>query len=230
MELSWHALIVAGGTGTRFNGISPKQFALLKEREILLWSVETFLGVPGLRSLTIVSHPDWIQQTRDLIKKITHKVTVPVKMVAGGERRQDSCVNGLTALPGTGSDLVLIHDAARPLVDRDLIMRIVTTTSATGAAVPVIAPLDSLAYSSNNIITAYLDRSTVSCIQTPQGFHLDKIRAAHDEMRQKPSVPFTDDGSVMVAAGYPVVCVQGSPKNIKITTKEDLFRAEQFVS
>lgn len=224
-----HAIIVSGGTGARFGNRIPKQFHRLGNRPVLLWSVETFLGMDGFASMVVVSHPDWMERTGDSLKSCKDR-KCGIHVAAGGSRRQDSCLNGLNALEAEDGDLVLIHDAARPLVTSELIGRVIRAAATVGAAVPVIASPDSLANQSDGIITSYIDRSAVVCIQTPQGFQLGKIRAAHIHAHATGSPESTDDGSMVLAAGFPVACVPGDPRNIKITSLDDLKTAESLLA
>ncbi|MBN1295472.1 2-C-methyl-D-erythritol 4-phosphate cytidylyltransferase, partial [bacterium] len=108
MLKQWYAVIVAGGTGSRFGGSRPKQFYLLESRPVLQWSIDAFFQCPSLTRLVVVSHPDWIEETGRIIRKQTFSDRIT--LVPGGSYRQDSCRNGLRSLPDEPDAPVLIHD------------------------------------------------------------------------------------------------------------------------
>jgi len=226
--IPWHAVIVAGGSGNRFGKDIPKQFALLGDRPILLWPVTTFLSVPNILSMTIVCHKNWIGKTEKLIAPFETK-HIPVQVVEGGKHRQNSCYNGIRAVPGQDSEIVLIHDAARPLVSKKLIENVITATNTIGAAIPAQNVKDSLVSVSDCILQDYLDRSSVKIVQTPQGFLLIHIRNAHKEATTAGVINSPDDACLMQRSGYPIAVVDGHDTNLKITTIEDLAIAEELL-
>ncbi|MGB3976683.1 MAG: 2-C-methyl-D-erythritol 4-phosphate cytidylyltransferase [bacterium] len=218
---AFHAVIVAGGTGNRFGSEKPKQFINLNNKPILKWSIDAFAAFDSLNTLVIVSHPDWIDLTHSIAKltPIFHKI----KIVPGGEYRQDSCRMGLDALEGPDQIPVLIHDAARPWVSHNLITTILKTLAGgCTAVIPTIACTDSLIIHHNNIVIDYPDRKTIAHVQTPQGFILSAIRDAHHAALHRGIHTYTDDGVVAMEAGYTVAVIPGEPDNKKITRTEDL--------
>lgn len=218
---SFCCVIVAGGSGSRFGGALPKQFAVLKGRPVLRWSVDAFAGCPELTELVIVSHPDWMDETARTVE--SSPAFPRIRIVPGGTYRQDSCRIGLQALQCDAGQPVLIHDAARPWVSEKLIRLVLSALQAGCAAViPVLPVRDSLVIIRNNLAIDYADRSTLGHVQTPQGFILETIRAEHNRMGSENSRNYTDDASIMLAAGYPVSIVPGDPQNSKITVLADL--------
>lgn len=218
---SFCSVIVAGGSGSRFGGDLPKQFSMLDGRPVLRWSVDAFARCPELTDMVIVSHPDWMDETARTVE--SSPAFPRIRIVPGGTYRQDSCRIGLQALECDAGRPVLIHDAARPWVSERLIRLVLSALQAGCAAViPVLPVRDSLVVIRNNLAIDYADRSTLGHVQTPQGFVLETILAEHNRMFSENSRNFTDDASIMLAAGYPVSIVPGDPQNRKITVWADL--------
>jgi len=217
----WHSIIVAGGSGERFGIPKPKQFYPFQGKPILLWSVSAFLKIPNLASLIVVVHPDWLIESRKILRNLLRE-DFPIKIVPGGKYRQNSCRRGLEAVSGDPADIVLIHDAVRPRISPELIFKIIRTTHTVGAAIPIIGVKDSLVTVADGLVLDYPDRLSLSRVQTPQGFKLEIIREAHLKAVEDniPNAP--DDGFLVLHAGYPIATVIGEPFNFKITTQEDL--------
>ncbi len=216
-----HAVIVAGGVGNRFQQQLPKQFTDLNGQPVLLFSIQQFLELQGLRQLVIVSHPDWMEKSCEILDG-TAPGLVQCKVVAGGRFRQTSVYNGIKALHFQPRDIVFIHDAARPLVTPALIQRILNAATTVGAAVPVLPAVDSLVELENGLINRYLRRDSVSKVQTPQAFKAEIIQTAHALALQNGIENAPDDGFLVQHAGYPVAGVPGDPRNLKITRWEDM--------
>ena len=222
-----HAIIVAGGTGNRFGSLIPKQFLQLRGKPIIDWSIATFSQLTEINSLIVVSHPDWQKKTTEVLAPY-RKSFREIKVVEGGNSRQQSVYNGISAVNGNDHDVVLIHDSARPLISVECIKRVINATILTGAAIPATDISDSIVSIDSGIVIEYPDRENIKAVQTPQGFLLKKIITAH--LSAPPENKATDDGSLMLNTGYPVAVVKGETSNIKITTKEDLLRAEFFLN
>lgn len=215
------AVIVSGGTGRRFGSSKPKQFSSLADQTVLSCSVNAFCNFTGLQELIIVSHPDWLDETRKILKDTIR--TGQIKIVAGGEFRQDSSRLGLEAITSSDSIPVLIHDAVRPWISTELIHSILAAVlSGCCAVIPVLSTHDSMVMIRNGIVTEYIDRSEIGHVQTPQGFFLNVIRKEHRRAFASGKRHFTDDASLMLAGGYPVMAIPGDPLNKKITVPGDL--------
>jgi 2-C-methyl-D-erythritol 4-phosphate cytidylyltransferase/2-C-methyl-D-erythritol 2,4-cyclodiphosphate synthase len=166
----------------------------------------------------VVVHPDDL----DLYAGAVEGLDLPPP-VAGGGTRQDSVRRGLEALAAAPPDLVLIHDAARPLVSAALIGRVLAALADAPGALPAIPVADSLRRAAGGRIVGEVDRQGLVRAQTPQGFRFPEILAAH---RQAAGAGYTDDAAVAVAAGLAVALVDGEEGNFKVTTAADLARAE----
>ena len=216
------AVIVAAGTSERF-GAGLKQVALLIDRPVLAWSVER-LGA-AVDEVVVVAPPG---REDALAAALAGPWSGQVdRIVPGGETRQASVRAGLEAL-GDDVDVVLVHDAARPCLGADLVGRMLDAARRGGAAVPVVAVRDTLVREHEGRVDAVLDRQGVCAVQTPQAFALDVIRRAHRRAAAR-GLEASDDGTLVLAMGTPVVAVRGEPDNIKITWPSDLVLAEAIL-
>lgn len=209
------AIIVAAGRGTRAGGGEPKQWRSLAGQSVLAHSVAAFAHLPRV---VVVLHPD------DMARGVA-EFGGRVTLVAGGANRSDSVRNALEALDGAGVTRVLIHDGARPLVDRALIDRVIAALDDVPAAAPAVPVTDALWRGAADRVTGTQDREGLFRAQTPQGFRFDAILAAH---RAHPEGA-ADDVEIARRAGLPVAIVAGSEDNLKITYAADFARAEQIL-
>ena len=213
-------IIVAAGEGERFG--APKQYAPLAGKPVLEWSLESFETHVQVAKIILVLNSDVRKdEYMERYTKVTHVVT-------GGERRQDSVIAGFNQVDPSETDYVLIHDGVRPLVSHALIGRIVDATKESGAAIPVISVEDTVKLVEGDTILETLDRSKVRRVQTPQGFSYQVLETALNRARDD-SFYGTDEASLVERIGKKVTVVPGDPKNIKITTPEDIKIAEAFL-
>ncbi len=218
------ALIVAAGSGERFGGERPKQYLSLAGRPLLRHAVEAFLGHPAVAAVQVVYQP----AHRPLYDEATAGLDLP-EPVPGGATRQESGRLGLERLacwPGGPPTTVLIHDAARPLVDAGTISRVLAALERAPAALAAVPVFDTLKRGEGGHIAGTVDRTGLWQAQTPQGFHFQTILDAH---RRLAGAALTDDAAVAEQAGLSVALVPGSPDNIKVTTPDDLDRAHRLL-
>lgn len=214
-------IIAAGGRSTRFGGNLPKQLLRLGGQTILERSVDAFRRVPSVREI-IVAVPAWVAEEPPPGLLDAARAVV---LVQGGDRRQDSVANAAALLPDV-ADVVVVHDAARPLVTSDLIERTVAAAARHGAAIAAVHARDTVKRAgADGMITATLPRDEIYLAQTPQAFRLDVLRAA-----LAIGGDATDEAALAERAGYPVRVVEGDPGNFKITTREDLEMAERLIA
>jgi 2-C-methyl-D-erythritol 4-phosphate cytidylyltransferase/2-C-methyl-D-erythritol 2,4-cyclodiphosphate synthase len=210
------AIIAAAGRGERFGGAGLKQLVAVAGRSILERSVDAFLTHPSV-SEVIVALP---QELVDAPPACLRAASKPLKIVAGGVRRQDSVSNAFRAAPSR-TDVVVIHDAARPFVSADLIGRTIAAAAETGAALAALPATDTVKRVHSHIVVETLARESVFLAQTPQAFRsavlADALAYAGDA---------TDEAALAERAGYTVRIVDGEASNIKITTVDDLSIAE----
>ncbi len=221
----WGAVIVAAGRGTRFG--RPKQLVELAGKPMLAWSIETFAAMPEIAEIVIATEREFAGHVEALVHGRVRHATV--RVVPGGDQRQDSVRCGLDAL-GDAVAAVLVHDGARPLVrvaDVRAGMRPVRPGTASLLATPIVDTVK--AADATGKVTRTLDRASLWAAQTPQFATARDLRRAHADALRRGDPPATDDAALLERAGLDVVLVEGSPDNFKVTLPGDLARAEMLM-
>lgn len=222
------AILLAGGSGQRFGADRPKQFVRIGERTVLEHSLAAFEQSPHIDAILIVSHPQHLDEVRELLPSSQHPKLLTV--VAGGAERQDSTLNALRALAQiTDSPLeqirILIHDAVRPAVSQTIIERVCTALHTHQAANLVVPVTDTLLEINDNGTTAAMpSRARFRRVQTPQGFHASTLQHAYDVALTDLNFQATDDCGVVFRylPEVEIALVEGEQRNIKLTYPEDL--------
>jgi 2-C-methyl-D-erythritol 4-phosphate cytidylyltransferase len=213
-----YAIILASGSGKRFNNDLPKQFANINNKTILEYSIEAFENNELIDGIILVIHPQYNDLTYKIIKNNGYKKVL--KVINGGEERKDSSYIGVNSVDETEAN-VLIHDCARPFVSQDIIKRCVEALKENSAVAVAIPTSDTIIKVHDNIIAEVPQRSSLMRIQTPQCFRLSLIKKAHELSKNDNN--FTDDcGLVLKYNLAQIHIVEGSVQNIKITTPEDI--------
>ena len=214
------AIIPAAGSGERFG--EEKQFKLLSGRPLFFHTLKLFLQSDYIDEIIVAVPNANVDSThRDVLSMSAGK---PVKVVAGGTRRQDSVKNGID-VSDLDSTLVCIHDAARPFVTEDLIQRSISACEFADGAVVGIPSKDTVKFSENGLVKETLDREKIWLAQTPQCFHKNKLLQAL-YYAETENLTGTDESALMEAMGFSIKLVEGNSNNFKITTKDDWIRAE----
>jgi len=213
-------VIVAAGRGDRMGTSVPKQLLDLGGRPLLQHSVRLFDRHPAVSELVVVLPSDRLTDAARLVGPTMRSCRV----VGGGARRQDSVVAGAGALSDR-VDVVLIHDAARPFADGQVIERVLAGVAARGAAVPAVSARDTVKQrdAASGCVSRTLSREDIWLAQTPQGFRRDVLAAAFAEGERGGEA--TDEAMLAERAGLPVAIVEGDARNVKITTPDDLAAA-----
>lgn len=211
------ALIVAAGRGTRSGSGVPKQWRPLADATSAHFAVEAFASHSRIDRLVMVVHPDDLAAGHVPARQ-------DVMIITGGATRSASVRAGLEALEKE-VDLVLIHDAARPCVSRAVIDGVITALGSAQAAAPAIAVVDALWTGQAGRVTGTANRDGLFRAQTPQGFHLGMILAAHRTFAEGAD----DDVAVARRAGVEIAITPGDEDNLKITTPDDFARAERIL-
>ena len=212
------ALIVAAGRAQRMHGKTPKQYMNLGGKSILRWALEPLANHPRLDGVRVVIHRD----DRELYDLAVQGLEL-MDPVEGGKNRQNSVMNGLESLTGTPPQIVLIHDAARPFIQLELVNRILAALETATAVVPALPVVDSLKKVEKGSVNKTVSRNNLWLAQTPQAFYFQDILAAH---RSSVGLDLTDDAAIAELAGVNVAIINGSEGNYKITTKNDFSRAQ----
>ena len=220
------ALVVAAGRGSRFGGELPKQYADLGGRPLLRHSLEAFTQNPGIDAVTAVIHPD----DRALYDRAAVGLALR-EPVAGGATRRDSVRRGLESLQSEAPKKVLIHDGARPLVSAAVIARVLAALEMAPGAIAALPVTDTLKRAEGGRIAGTQPRAGLWRAQTPQGFRYADILAAHrNAAGSAAGDELTDDAAAAERAGISVTLVEGGAENIKVTTADDLARAERWLA
>ncbi len=224
------AILPAAGLGTRMAGPQPKQFLALDGVPILIHSLRAFAAVPRVTSIIVaVRKPE--------MERVQAQVTESgfadrVQIVQGGDNRQESVAHALAAIHAQPEDIVLVHDAVRPLIDAATIDRTIDAVAEHGAAIVGLPAVDTIKQVERTahgaLVVSTIPREFIVQAQTPQGFRFGLIQSAFAEATADGFVG-TDEASVVERAGHPVAVVPGSQVNLKITQPGDLELAEFYL-
>jgi 2-C-methyl-D-erythritol 4-phosphate cytidylyltransferase len=235
-------IIPAAGLGTRMAPMPSakdkkphpsKQFTELAGTPILIHTLRKFAAVDKISEIWIALRENEIDAFRERLQKEAKDVLKKkVEFVVGGEHRQQSVEHALNAITATADDIVLVHDAVRPLVSAEIIHEVIDAARKYGAAIAGLPAVDTVKQvertSEGAIIKATIPRAAVVLAQTPQGFRYDVIKKAFDEATADGFMG-TDEASLAERSGHDVAVVMGSAKNIKITNPGDMELAEFYL-
>ena len=223
-------ILPAAGLGTRMAGPQPKQFLALDGVPILIHSLRAFASVQRVTAIYVAVRTTEIDRVEAQIAE--YGFANRVRVVAGGDTRQVSVSHALAALPAQPDDIVLIHDAVRPLIDAATIDRTIDAVAQSGAAIVGMPAIDTIKQVERTahgaLITSTIPREYVVLAQTPQGFRYSLLQRAFAEANADGFVG-TDEASLVERAGIPVAVVHGSQVNLKITQPGDLELAEFYL-
>jgi ribitol-5-phosphate 2-dehydrogenase (NADP+) / D-ribitol-5-phosphate cytidylyltransferase len=228
------AVVLGGGTGQRVGAALPKQLLRLGGRTLLEHCVAAFEQAPGVDEILVVMAGDYVPRVRDMLAGGGYRKVTGV--IAGGVARPDSTRVALTAIAGSVADPggcgVLLHDAARPLVDQRIIADCVAALAVHEAAGVAVPASDTMVITDNGVMHSMPRRETLWRCQTPQCFRLPVIARAHELAAADPSFTPTDDCGVVLRylPGVEVHIVPGSERNLKITYPQDLAVAEALLA
>jgi 2-C-methyl-D-erythritol 4-phosphate cytidylyltransferase len=238
-------IIPAAGLGTRMAPMPSaldaktkkphpsKQFTELAGTPILIHTLRKFAAVDAVSEIWIALRENEIEGFRERLRKEAKDVgKKKIELVAGGEHRQQSVEQALNAVSAAADDVVLVHDAVRPLVTAEIIDDVIAAAKKYGAAIAGLPAVDTVKQvertADGAIVKATIPRAGIVLAQTPQGFHYSVIKKAFDEASADGFLG-TDEASLAERSGHQVAVVMGSPQNIKITTPADMELAEFYV-
>jgi 2-C-methyl-D-erythritol 4-phosphate cytidylyltransferase len=229
-------IVPAAGLGTRMAGQSgarpgqtTKQFAEIAGKPILLHTLERFSETPLVSDIYVAVRENETDRVRDFLS--AQSLRPRIHVVIGGDNRQQSVANALAEVNADNGDVVLVHDAVRPFVERSIIENVIECAAKDGAAIAGVPAVDTIKQvertSGGAIISSTIPRERVVMAQTPQGFRFELLKRAVDDADRDGFVG-TDEASLVERLGHQVAVVMGSPRNIKITTPADLELAEFY--
>lgn len=219
------AILLLGGNGNRLKSELPKQFIKINDKEVFLYSYEIFLNHPDIDKIILVTLKEFIPFVKE---KVNLEKTI---VIEGGLTRQESVFNALKYLKDkiNDSDIIIIHDACRPLITTSIITSSINEIKDNDAVITSMEATNSLAIKDGDYVSYYIDRSKVVEIQTPQTFRYKDIYEAHlNAYINKKS--YTDDGSILENKFKKVKLIRGNSFNFKITTFEDLILFERIIN
>jgi 2-C-methyl-D-erythritol 4-phosphate cytidylyltransferase len=226
-------ILPAAGLGTRMakqperTGSSRKQFLQLEGSPILIHTIRKFVSCPSVSEIVVALRADDIEWVNEIVER--EHFSKPVRLVEGGDSRQESVRNALATL-SPDTDLVAVHDAVRPFVEPDLVEHVIAEAAQHGAAIVGIVPVDTVKQAHKNKVRATLPREHLILTQTPQVFKLDLLREAY-EKADEAGFHGTDESSLVERLEtVEVSIVMGSDRNIKITKPTDLELAKLFLA
>ena len=222
------ALVPAAGRGLRMGGLVPKQFLSIGGLPLIVHSLRTLQASSVIDAIVLaVPQADLAYCQSDIVD--AHRFTKVIKVVAGGQERQDSVRNALAVLDNQ-VEIVVVHDAVRPFLTERMLEEVVAAARATGAAIIALPMRDTVKYvGADHVIERTVDRRPLWLAQTPQAFRRDWLQEAH-RRAQIESVPATDDAYLLEWMGYSVKVVEGSGENIKVTRPEDMVIGEAILA
>lgn len=220
-----YAIIPAGGKGRRAGGKTPKQYLKLKSKEMIVYTLDIFQQCPLVAEIIIAADKTYF----DLLKRIKKKYsfTKLTKIIESGMERQDSVYNALKSLRADKDDLVIVHDAARPLLPPDVLSEAIKTAHKRGNALVCIKAKDTL-LKGKELVQHYIDRTDVLYVQTPQIFRYGDLMRAMKKAYEENYIG-TDESMLAFRAGIKINIVEGSAFNFKVTTKEDVVIIRKLV-
>lgn len=217
-------IIVAAGNGSRMQCKKNKILLNIGTKTVLEWTLENILKIENLAEIVLVVSKKDKEEISKCIEAMS--VELPIRIALGGKTRQESVFNGLCKVEC--QDIVLVHDAARPLADERLCNNVVKNVKDIGSTVPAVPVKDTIKVVKSNVVVNTPSRASLMAVQTPQGFDYKLLMDVHEQAK-KANYQGTDDASLVEWAGYPVSIVEGSYNNIKLTTCEDLQQIKSYL-
>ena len=216
--MSLFLIILAAGDSKRLNSATPKPFHEINNSTLLEHTLNSFAKFPEIKKKIVVYNKKHSKFIKPLLLKNTYKIL-------GGRNRQESTFRGLVKCKKMNCKKVLIHDSARPMPSKKLVSKIINALKKNDAVIPVTKIYDATKRVKNNLIFKNIERKTLRCSQTPQGFTFEKIYKKHNKYKNK---SFDDDSALFVNDNEKILTINGDKMNLKITTKDDLNIFKSF--
>lgn len=223
--MAYQVILPAAGQGKRMGAGKNKLLLEIDGMPILIYTLRVFESDEMCDGVILAVNEGEKDEIESLL--VQYGIKKAVRLVPGGSERQSSVYAGVKTLEND-TDIVLVHDAARPFVDHKHIYSLVKAAEQYGAAILAVPVKDTVKRADGNKVTETFERSSLWSVQTPQGFRVGELRQAHERALEERFLG-TDDASLVERLGLDVMIVEGNYDNIKLTTPEDLFFAETII-
>jgi 2-C-methyl-D-erythritol 4-phosphate cytidylyltransferase len=220
------AIIPVAGKGKRFGGDIAKQYYEINGKPIIAITLNKILAVKDIHHIILVVAAHEVEKVSQIIKQFCDS-TKKIRIVTGGEKRQDSVYNGLQKID-KDTDIVIVHDGVRPLIQPKTISKSIEIAAEHGACIVAVAVKDTIKKIAGNTVMETIPRAQLVQVQTPQTFKYQILKRAHEKAK-KINYYATDESGLVEWLSLPVVILNGHYDNIKITTKDDLKIAEALM-
>lgn len=218
------AIIPGAGTGQRMDSPTPKIFLELRGKTIIEHVIETFASIDEINNILLAAPAGWKARATEIFAgRFTEKLSI----IEGEATRQDTIFTALQTLPKE-TKMIVVHDAARPLVSKELIKEVIAGAKEHGACIPTLPCEETVKRVRSGHVVETLSRDEIHIVQTPQAFYFEAIVEAHNHARER-KWRVTDDATLVERSGRPVAAIPGDIKNIKITRQTDIKFAELFL-
>ena len=225
-----YGVILAGGIGSRMGGDKPKQYLTVKDKPIIIYTIEKFL----VEKIIVLCPKQWVEHTKNLVEKHAAKAGDKVVVIEGGSTRNETIMNAIKFIDSEGNlnddTIIVTHDSVRPFVTHRIIMENIAAAKEFGACDTVVPATDTIVEAlDNTVISNIPDRSKMYQGQTPQSFKALKLKNMYDALTEEEKNILTDAAKIFVIKGEKVALVQGETYNMKITYPYDLRVAKSLL-
>lgn len=229
-----YGVILAGGIGSRMGGDKPKQYLTVKDKPIIIYTIEKFYVVPELEKIIILCPKQWVEHTKNLVSKYIGSTDDKVVVIEGGDTRNETIMNAIKFIDSEGNlnedTIIVTHDSVRPFVTHRIITENIESAKEFGACDTVVPATDTIVEALDNKSISYIpDRSKMYQGQTPQSFKALKLKNMYDSLSDNEKAILTDAAKIFVMKGEKVALVQGETYNMKITYPYDLRVAKSLL-
>ena len=229
-----YGVILAGGIGSRMGGDKPKQYLTVKDKPIIIYTIEKFLVVPEFEKIIVLCPKQWVEHTKNLVEKHAAKAGDKVVVIEGGSTRNETIMNAIKFIDSEGNlnddTIIVTHDSVRPFVTHRIIMENIAAAKEFGACDTVVPATDTIVEAlDNTVISNIPDRSKMYQGQTPQSFNALKLKNIYNSLSDEEKDILTDAAKIFVIKGENVALVEGETFNMKITYPYDLKVAKSLL-
>ena len=229
-----YGVVLAGGIGSRMGGDKPKQYLEVKNKPIIIYTIEKFFSVPEFEKVIVLCPSQWVEHTKNLIEKHIAPVKDRVVVIEGGTTRNETIMNAIKFIDAEGKlddeTIIVTHDSVRPFVTHRIIKENIEAAEKYGACDTVVPATDTIVEAlDNTVISDIPDRSKMYQGQTPQSFNAMKLKRMYDSLTEEEKNILTDAAKIFVIKGEKVALVDGETYNVKITYPYDLRVARSFL-